>query len=146
MAVDADRELRRMSRAEIGSLREQFECELFLGNEDKALELAEYALRHKAACDPADADHIRSHILVPLQRRGRLDEVRKFQNRCAEQLNPERCYYWLYGEVIKSFALTGHIARAAATMSAVSAPSASSLTRSPGSISLSTRACSSTGS
>jgi hypothetical protein len=112
MAAEADRELRRLGPAELGSLRQQIECLLFLGKEEEALSLAARCLRDDRRFNRVDAGTVRCKILLPLLRRGQVDQVFRHQDRCLSHLKPEVCYYWEYGNLIKSFALTNRTTQA----------------------------------
>ncbi len=46
-------------------------------------------------------------MLLPLLRRGQLEQATRLHSRCKRSYHPERCYYWWFGELIKFSALTG---------------------------------------
>jgi hypothetical protein len=112
MAAEADRALRRLRPPEPGSVRQQVECQMFLGNEDTALSLAEACLRDASRYSRDDAPTICCGALMPLLRRGQVDRVLRLLKHCLSYLKPEVCYYWHYGDIIKALALTGQTARA----------------------------------
>jgi hypothetical protein len=112
MALTAEEELRRFPAFERGSVRHRFECLMFLGREEEALTLAEPYLHNNPRGIQSDVEWIRCYALLPLLKQGRVQEVAHWQDHCARHIKPEMCYYWSYGEVIKSLALTGKIAQA----------------------------------
>jgi hypothetical protein len=112
LARQADRALRRLGPCERGSVRDQIEYQLFLDNEEEALALARRYLRHPSRAYPQEVGTIRCWILLPLLRRGEVDAVLAMQKQCFSYLKPEVCYYWPYGEILKSLVLTGQTAQA----------------------------------
>jgi hypothetical protein len=93
-------------------LGEEVELEVFLGNEDRALQLATPFLTDRYS-EHSKSDSVCAHLLLPLLKRGRAAEAAKLHRRCLRTYQPQRCYYWPYGELLKFAALTGNSASAA---------------------------------
>jgi hypothetical protein len=87
--------------------------ELFLGNEEKALELggllAGFSSKTRLSGDACP------YLLLPLLKRGRQEDADSLLKRAWRSYQPQRCYYWPYGEIIKYLALTGEFTRAVKT-------------------------------
>src|SRR5262249_26227611 len=90
------------------SLEEDIEIELFLGNEDHALELAERYL-HGRRPWTVSAGGVAPRFLIPLHKRQRTDEAARLYKRLLPSFHPERCYFWPYGELIKWLTLVGNM-------------------------------------
>ncbi|HLW66314.1 MAG TPA: hypothetical protein VKS79_13455 [Gemmataceae bacterium] len=85
---------------------EEIELELFLGNEERALELAKRFL-HGDWRGYVHSGGFAPYLLLPLHKHDRRPEAAALYKRCRTSFHPERCYYWPYGEFIKWLTLTG---------------------------------------
>jgi hypothetical protein len=112
LAVAAVRDLQRFPPAERGTLRDRFECAVFLGDDDEALALGQSCLRAERRHGDIDASVVCQGMLLPLLRRGRVDEALPLLDRCLGWFNPEVCYYWHFGDVLIALTLTGRLGRA----------------------------------
>jgi hypothetical protein len=84
---------------------EELMTELFLGNEERTLELAPFLLSARSFYRPM-ADEVRHRLLLPLLKRGRVAEAAQLEREARRSYYPEQCYYWSYGERLKWMALT----------------------------------------
>jgi len=92
----------------------QIEIEVFLGNEDRALELGERFLNGDWR-GMMSAGSFAPSLLLPLHKRQRHDEAARLYKRLQRSFHPERCYYWPYGEMIKWLTLAGDLPQAIKT-------------------------------
>src|SRR5262249_19314852 len=83
------------------------ETQLFLGNEDRALEMAKPFREGRYERGPY-ADCFCMHLLLPLLKQKKTGEGAKLAKRCRPYFRPQQCYLWPYGELIKWHALTGN--------------------------------------
>jgi hypothetical protein len=92
-------------------LSEAVQTELFLGREERALQLAEPFLKDRSSYR-TQTDSICAYLLVPLLNCGRGKEAAVLHRRCLRTFRPQRCYYWPYGGLFKFSALTNDLGRA----------------------------------
>ena len=100
-----------LSTGDSWELAEEVELEVFLGNEDRALQRATPFLKDRYA-ERSKSDSVCAYLLLPLLKRGRTAEAARLHRRCLRSYRPQRCYYWPYGELFKFSALTGDFGRA----------------------------------
>ena len=101
----------RLSSGDGWDLGEEVELEVFLGNEDRALQLATPFLKDRYS-EVSKSDSVCAYLLLPLWKRGRAAEAARLHRRCMRTYRPQRCYYWPYGELLKYAALTGDFGNA----------------------------------
>ena len=89
------------------ALADEIDFELFAGSEDRALELATPSFGTTSKYMRGFAD-----LLIPLLKRGRLDEARHIQLWCRPWFRPEHRYLWRYGKLVAFEALAGESGRA----------------------------------
>jgi hypothetical protein len=119
-----DRALARAANESIRRLQEQgkrdfandrfdeIETEVFLGDEERALQLAQPMLKGNFARDRAGAETAYAGLLLPLLKRQRFAEADHLERRCLRSFHPEQCYYWWHGDLLKWLTLTNQLARA----------------------------------
>ncbi|HEY7308816.1 MAG TPA: hypothetical protein VH643_05555 [Gemmataceae bacterium] len=94
---------------------EEIETELFIGDEERALQLAQPMLAGKFAREQKAAEIAYAGLLLPLLKRQRLAEANRLVQRCLHVYRPDHCYYWGYGGLLKWWTLTNQLGRAVRT-------------------------------
>ena len=112
MARSAHQELQHCPPAEYMSkvTEHAYEIEylLFIGDEAEAIQRAEQFLDDPDYGDVHNSE-IRSQLLLPLARSGRMDEAHAIQRQTVLGIDPERGYFWPYGNHLKFLTLTGRL-------------------------------------
>ena len=76
---------------------------MFLGNDERALQLAEPILQGRLTS--SHFDYVGSYLLLPLLKCGDLAKADQLERQCRRSFRPQPCYYWNFGEIIKYNAL-----------------------------------------
>ncbi len=94
-------------------LRDEMETALFLGDEEKALRLGQAIVQGRRSQHSAELSaDCASLLLIPLWKRGRIDEAEQLEKVCWRSFHPEQCYYWWHGELLKWLTLADKLPRA----------------------------------
>jgi hypothetical protein len=116
MAIAANEAIRRLDRTRdgflVGDRFDDIETELFLGDEERALQLAEPLLKASRLFGRVGSETAYAGLLLPLLKRKRIAEAVRLERYCARACHPERCYYWCYGNLLKWLTLTNQLGRA----------------------------------
>ncbi|HEY7156773.1 MAG TPA: hypothetical protein VH575_22585 [Gemmataceae bacterium] len=116
MAIAANEAIRRHRLTPggdlVGDRFDDIETALFLGDEERALQLAEPLLRRNRPLDRPGSETAYAGLLLPLWKRKRLADAVRLEKRCARACRPEHYYYWWYGDLLKWLTLTNQLGRA----------------------------------
>lgn len=91
---------------------DEIETALFVGDEERALQLAQPILAGKFVHSRMGSETAYAGLLLPLLKRQRLTEAERLVQRCLRAYRPEHCYYWSYGDLLKWWTLTNKLSRA----------------------------------
>lgn len=110
LSHEAMRQLHRLGWGKHLTTGNRFYHSLFVGDEDEALRIADAEWLIPGRSLPPTSKWYKALIL--LLKRGRLDELRRWQNRALGAVKIHDCYYWEYGAIVASLALNGRPAEA----------------------------------
>lgn len=94
---------------------EEIETVLFVGDNERALQLAQPMLAGKFVRHQNAAEIAYAALLLPLLKRKRFAEANRIVQRCLLVYRPELCYYWSHGDLLKWWTLTNQVGRAVRT-------------------------------
>lgn len=115
-AQEAIRQLRAQGKHDFHTDRfAEMEAELFIGDEERALQLAQPMLAGRFTQDRMGAETAYAGLLLPLLKRQRLVEAKHLVQRCLHAYRPEHYYYWWFGDLLKWLTLTNRLGRAVRT-------------------------------
>jgi hypothetical protein len=114
LAEEATKGLRKHPRDALSAnpfweLAKEVETELFLGRDERALQLAVPFLEGRRP-QHNQSDEVCAHLLLPLFKRGQVDRAAALKKRCRRGYHPEHYYYWWFGELMKFSALHDDLA------------------------------------
>lgn len=90
---------------------EETQTELFVGNIERALELSRPYLEDRYS-ERRKSDSVCASLLLLFWQRGETVRAKALHKRCLRSYQPERCYYWWYGELLKFTAIANDLGRA----------------------------------
>jgi hypothetical protein len=111
LSREAMRQLHRLGWGPHLTTANRFYHALFVGDEDEAMRLADRDWLLPGRPLPASSKWFKALIL--LLKRGRHDELRRWQARATAATRVTDCCYWEYGAIVASLALSGRLADAA---------------------------------
>jgi hypothetical protein len=110
LSREAMRQLGRLGRDGQLSTANRFYHTLFVGDEDEAMRIADADWLTPGRSLPPSTKWYKCLIL--LLKRGRWDDLRRWQNRAIGAVRVHDTYYWEYGAVVASLALSGRVPEA----------------------------------
>lgn len=110
LSHEAIRQLHRLGWGKYLTTGNRFYHALFVGDEDEALRIADTEWLIPGRALPGTSKWYKALIL--LLKTGRLDDLRRWQNRALASVKIHDCFYWEYGAVVASLALNGRLAEA----------------------------------
>lgn len=110
VSASAMADLQRLRQTSVLTAADRFQHELFVGNDDAAVRVAEAELIAPTRSGRnAPFDMHWYDLFALLWRQGRGAEVPKWLARAERQVNIRDCYYWPFGKVVTALTLLGRL-------------------------------------